>query len=205
MADRFSAEFDIVGPKETTLRLEYLGGREFQVGRLIDFDRLVFSGHMRPTVGVMVGVETLVGSRMDFVNVQLAEQHRVKPFVNWTVRKNVSLRVDSTYVDLDATDGQSILDASLVDAQLNWQIEDRGAIHIALQQQDIARNPAAYAISVDTHTKELGSKLAYSWNVNPRTKIQLGYADAFADVNKIEALIESRRNWFMNIGYMLGM
>ena len=205
LADRYSAEFGMVGPRDMTLRLKYLGGREFQAGQLIDFDRLVFSGHIRPMARVKVGVETHVGDRMDLVNARLAQQHRVTPFIDWAVRDDISLRLDSTNVDLEAADGQSILDASLVDAQLNWQLNEYGAIHIALQQQDIARNPQAYAVNVAAHTKELGRKLAYSWSLNPRTQVQLGYADAFADANRIEALIDSNSNWFMNIGYTLGM
>ena len=205
LADRYSAEFGMVGPRETTLQLKYLSGREFQAGQLIDFDRLVFSGHIRPMAQIKVGVETHVGDRMDFVNARLAQQHRVTPFIDWTVRDDVSLRLDSTHVDLDATDGQSILDANLVDAQRNWQLEEHGTIFIALQQQDIVRNPQAYSVSVDARTKELGRKLAYSWSLNPRTQIQLGYADAFADANSIEALMQSNSNWFMNVGYTLGL
>ena len=205
LADRHVAQFGIDGPKQSHLQVQYHSGKELQAGRLFDFDRVVLSGRVKPSDSVEMGVETHVGDRMDFVNARPAEQHRVQPFVRWNFGKNVAFHVNGAHVDLDTRDGQQIIDAKLVDASLIWQFDNVGSVNLALQQQDIERNQGAFAVAVAPRTREVGHRLSYTWKVSPRAEIQLGYADAFADVNAVEVLVDTNRNWFMNVGYALGM
>ena len=70
-----------------------------------------------------------------------------------------------------------------------------------VQQQDILRNQNAYLQVVESHTKDVGHELTYSWQVNPQTEISVGFSDAYADNVGFSALAEPNRNWFMRLGY----
>ena len=205
LADRYSAEFGFTGDKVTSLQLKYFSGREFQAGQLFDFDRLVMSGRVRPHADMEVGLDTDFGERLDYANTRVAEQQRIDPFLKWKLGKKLRLHLSGTRVDLNSKEGQWILDASMLDAQLIWQFHDRGAFSVMVQQQDILRNQDAYLQAVDAHTKDVGHELTYSWKVNPQTEISLGVTDAYAENVEFSALAEKNRNWFMRLGYVLAL
>ncbi|MCG8370025.1 MAG: hypothetical protein MJA32_05870 [Proteobacteria bacterium] len=168
VADRHIAGFDVEGPGQSQLEVEYHSGKAFQAGRLLDLDRVVLAG-------------------------------RVKP------RDDVELGVEAHFVELDARDGQPLIDAELVDATLTWRFAAYGSVKLAVQQQGIERRRDAYAVDVDARSKNVGRRLSYSWQVNPGTEIQLGYADAFADPNAVDVLVDTNRSWFMKVGYAPGL
>lgn len=205
LADRYSAEFGFVGDKLTSLQLKYFSGREFQAGQLFDFDRFVVSGRVKPHADMEVGLDTDIGERLDYANTRLAEQQRVDPFLSWKLSKKLRLYLSGTHVDLDTREGQWILDANMLDAQLTWQFHDRGSFSVMVQQQDILRNQDAYLQTVESHTHEVGHELMYSWQVNPQTEISVGFSDAYADNVEFSALAEPNRNWFMRLGYALAL
>jgi hypothetical protein len=203
LADRFVTEFDIAGANNSSVRLQYHNGREYTAGRLIDFDRVLLTGSIRPREDLEMGVETQVGDKMDLVSTQLAEQRRVRPFLNWSVNQQVALQLNRTYFDLTSREGQVILDSSVINAHLSWQFDDKGTLRLSMQQSDIERNPDAYAESVDKHTNEVGSELRYTWKPNPETEFNLGYSDAYDRAVELGGRGSLSHNWFMQVGYTL--
>jgi hypothetical protein len=203
LADTYTTELGLSGNLQSRLQVQYQSGREFQGGLLFDFDRTVVSGRIRPATHIELGVQTDHGEKFDFANTRLAEQQRVDPFVNWKLSDRLSLQLSASHVDLDTTEGQWILDASVYDAQLTWQIDWRGSLNVTLQKQDIARNPDAYLQNVMEHTRNTGGELLYTWKLNPQAELHFGYSDVFADNAEISVLADRNRNWFMRFGYTL--
>ncbi len=203
LADKYVAEFGVVAVNDAKVQVQYHSGREFQAGRLIDFDRVLMFGSIRPHEDVEMGVETLVGEKMDFVNTRLAEQRRVRPFLNWNVNDHLMLQLNSTRVGLDSKEGQEIFDAKVVDARVTWQFDPRGSLRLSMRQKDIERNADAYIGKVDGQTKDVGRELLYSWRLNPQTEFNLGYSDAYDENIELDAIRPLDRNWFMRVGYTL--
>jgi len=203
LADRLVTEFDLVGANKSSVSVQYQNGREFKAGRLIDFDRVVLTGSIRPRKDLEMGVETRIGDRMDMVNTRLAEQRRVQPFLNWNVNEQLALQLNRTFLGLTSKEGQVILDASVINAHLTWQFDDKGTVRLSMQQSDIERNPDAYVKSVEGRTKDVGSELRYSWKPNPQTEFNLGYSDAYTKDIDLGAKGSVSHNWFMRVGYTL--
>lgn len=204
LADLCSAKFGVAGPKQSRIELTIDTGREFQASRLINLDRMTFSGRIRPLENVEMGIESRSGDSIDVTHTRLADQERLQPFLLWHIRKNLSLHLNNTVVNLETKAGDEILDASLMDARLNWQLGDGESIQLTLQQQEIERNPEAYTVSVNVHTKDVGSKLLYSWKLNSKTEFHFGYSDSFVENNQVDLPATAEQNWFMSIGYKLG-
>ena len=205
LSDTHTTELGLAGAMQSQLQLQYRSGREFQGGQLFDFDRVSVNGRVKPRSDVEMGVRTDFGEKLDFGNTRLAEHERVDPYLNWQVNKRLDVHLSGSRVDLQTKDGQWILDANMLDARLTWQFDWRGSLSLAVQQQDIARNPDAYIQDVEAHTNELGRELVYAWKLTPQTELHFGYSDAYAKDAEMSALAEPQRNWFMRVGYSLGL
>jgi hypothetical protein len=203
LVDGFVTEFDIVGANESSVRVQYHSGREFEAGQLIEFGRVMLIGSIRPREDIEMGVETQVGDKMDLVNTQLSEQRRVRPFLNWIVNDQLALQLNKTYFDLTSTEGQEILDARVINAHLTWQFDDEGSVRLSMQQSDVERNADAFDKSVEGRTKDVGSELRYSWKPNPQTEFNLGYSDAYDKDVELGIKGSASHNWFMQVGYTL--
>lgn len=205
LADKRVTELVLAGAKQSTVQVQFHNGRERQNGMLFDIDHVVVFGRLQPRPGLEMGVQTDFGEKFDFANVRLADQQRIDPFLNLKLSEKLRLQLGGTHVQLDTKEGQPILDARVVDAQLTWQIDYRGSLSVTLQQQDVVRNPSAYAQTVMPRSTDLGSEFTWSWQLNPKTELNLGYSDDYADNIEISALVEPDRSWFMNVGYAIGM
>ncbi len=203
LADTYTAELGLSGNLQSQLQVQYRSGREFQGGLLFDFDRTTVSGRIRPGADVEVGVQTDYGHKLDVANVRLAEQQRVDPFLSWRVNDRLSVQLSGSRVNLDTTEGLQILDASMLDAQVTWRIDWRGSLSLAVQQQDIERNPDAYLQVVEPASRDTAGELMYSWQLNPQTELHFGFSNTYADDVELSALAAKSRNWFMRFGYTL--
>jgi len=201
LADRIITQFDFAGPNQTSAQFQYHNGREFQAGRLIDFDRVVLKGSIRPRDDLEMGIETQIGDKVNLASTGLAEQRRVQQFLHWNVNESLALRLNNTSIDLESRAGQAILDASVVDAYMTWQFDDKGSVRLSMQQRDIERNPDAYLKSVEGYTRDVGSELRYSWKPNPQMELNLGYSDAYDNKTDFVSNSSAGHDWFMQVGY----
>lgn len=66
--------------------------------------------------------------------------------------------------------------------------------------QDVTRNRALYLDPVDSDTKDLLTKLLFSYKVNPQTLIFVGYSDSRSGEGADQLLHEDRA-LFIKLGY----
>lgn len=194
-------QFTMNGPLQTYLDLNMRTGREYDGGRMYDYDRVNVSTSIEPLGGLILGADSKFGDEIDFNNARLADQIRFKPFVRWSVNRHLWLRINSSKLALETKAGDQILDARVVDARMTWQFNLRSSVRLTLQQTEIDRNPDEYIEAVDEQTRDVGRQLLYSWKMNPQTVFFLGYSDAFVDNDDIDDLTASDRSWFMKVGY----
>ena len=194
-----------MGAMQSKVQVQFHKGTERLNGSLFDIDHVVVSGRLRPLPGMEMGVETDFGEKFDFANTRLADQQRIDRFLKLKLSDKLRLQLSGTHVQLDTKEGQPILDARMVDAQLTWEIDYRGSLNVTLQQQDVIRNQSAYVQTVVPRSTDLGSELTWSWQLNPKTELNLGYSEDYADNVEISKPIELDRSWFMNVDYAIGM
>jgi hypothetical protein len=73
-------------------------------------------------------------------------------------------------------------------------------IRSILQYVDIRRNQELYADEIDPISQELFTQLLFSYKVNPRTVVYIGYSDSH-EANQGYLLTQSNRAFFMKLSY----
>jgi hypothetical protein len=193
--------FAIVGPKQWFMEF---GG----LTRDVLFDDIMFKENkvslyteIKPKGGVYLGIWAQVGDQVDFDNSRLGDQIRLQPRVTWNVNQHLMLRLQSSLVKLDSKEGPNIFDAQVHDLRATWQFSVRSFIRLTVQQQDIERNQAMYIDEVDSHSRDVGRQLLYSYKLNPQTVFFLGYSDQHVDEDGLDSLTVADRTFFLKIGY----
>ncbi len=205
LEDMYIVQFTLDGPWQSRFDVNMRRGREYDEGLTYDVARMNVATRIRPADGIVLGLNTRFGDEIDVDNGRLADQRRINPFVNWHVNRHLLLRLNGSRVEFDSKAGDTIFDASVVDARLTWQFSLRSYVRLTLQQTRIERNQDEYVEIVDSETKEVGRQLLYSWELNPQTVFFLGYSDAYVDNDAVDSLVASDRTWFMKVGYAWAM
>jgi hypothetical protein len=196
-----SARFSISGPMQTWFSLVLMDGEERDEGVLYDVRRARIYFELVPTGGLYLGTSASFGDQIDYTNNRLGKRKAFEPFVTWNMSRNLFLRVQGVYSELDTPDGTPIFEAILADTRLTWQFNLRSFLRLTVQYQDIERNPDVYIEPTDAREKEVGRQLLYSYKINPQTVFFLGYSDQYMDNDALDGLTESDRTVFMKIGY----
>jgi hypothetical protein len=198
----FEAYFSINGPRQSYIEF---GG----LSRDVLFDDILFQetklslyAEFQPRGGLRIGFWSRFGDQIDFSNTRLGDEVRIDPFVRWNIGRNLLLRYDGAFVNLDRKDGARIFDAAVHDVRLTWQFNVRSFLRLTTQFQDIERNPDSYIDEVDSRSRDVGRQLLYSYKINPQTVFFLGYSDALLDDDELSRLTTTDRTWFMKVGYV---
>lgn len=195
------AYFSISGPMQSEIEFGGLTRDILSDDVLFEESKLSFFTQFQPRGGLLLGVWSRVGDQVDFDNTRLGDEVRIDPFVRWNIGRHLLLRYDGVFVKLDRKDGAMIFDATVHDVRLTWQFSIRSFLRLTTQLQDIERNPASYSDVVDSHSRDVGRQLLYSYKINPQTVFFLGYSDALIDDDNLSGLTTTDRTWFMKVGY----
>ncbi len=193
--------FSVNGPMQSFIQVGGLTRDRFFDDVLFDEQRISAYGEFQPRGGLILGMFMSRGDQIDFANTRLGEQTVFEPFVTWNVNRNLLLRYNAAFIELDTQQGAQIFDAAVQDVRLTWQFSVRSFLRLTTQFQDVERNQAEYIDSVDARSKDVGRQLLYSYKINPQTVFFLGYSDQLIDDDDIDSLTTTDRTWFMKIGY----
>jgi hypothetical protein len=83
----------------------------------------------------------------------------------------------------------------------------RSFIRAIIQYQDLERNAAMYGFPVDSRSRSLFTQLLFSYKLNPRTVLFLGYSDNgfggnfdYSGLGRV-AITRTDRTFFVKISY----
>jgi len=189
------------GALQTWFQFALVSDREFWEGVTYDRQSLRAYFEIQPRGGLSIAMLGVVGDRVDYSNDRLGKTRRLEPRLNWNISRNLLLRLNGVYAELDTLDNEEIFSAVVADARLTWQFNLRSFLRLTAQVTDVERNEALYIEEVDAHSRDVGRQLLYSYKLNPQTVFFLGYSDQYVDEDNLDGLTVSDRTWFMKIGY----
>jgi len=73
-------------------------------------------------------------------------------------------------------------------------------VRTIIQYRDIDRNQASYGFPVEPETRGLFTQFLFSYKLNPRTVLFIGYTDNSLGFQRI-SLTRTTRTFFLKIGY----
>ena len=161
------------------------------------FNHIMFS--IRPTGSLYFDILLSYGDEIDYTHVRAGKYLQINPEVIWNLGTHFNINLSYLYRWLKI-DGERLFLAQLPQMSLIYHLNNRAFFRAILQYQDIDRNLALYEDEVDSKTQTLFSQLLFSYKLNPRTVLFLGYSDnylGFYDIN----LTQTDRTFFLKIGY----
>ena len=183
--------------------------RTFYDGRYFDQAYGTLSFRIRPFSGSEVGVQGTAGDSIDYANSRLADVFAAGPYASLSLFRHLNVVVNHSYERL-SLGGDTIYTANLSQAKLVWNFSVRSFFRTIVQYRDLRQNPAMYPPLVDSRTKALFTQFLFSYKLNPRTVLFLGYSDnsmggvfdSWLGPSRV-GITRTDRTFFLKIGYAL--
>jgi hypothetical protein len=202
-----------------TLGVMYQGNLETQVNAHGNFVRTYYDGRyfdtafgtanfrIRPFSGSEIGVQGMAGQSIDYANLRLADVFAVGPNASFNLFRRLNLVVSHSYERL-SEGGDTIYTANLTQTKLVWNFSVRSFVRAVVQYRDLRQNPAMYIFPVDSRAKGFFAQFLFSYKLNPRTVLFLGYSDnamggvfdSWLGSGRV-GITRTDRTFFLKIGY----
>lgn len=190
------------GPLQSEFEIR-LSGRE-QVYDGVRFDNMIiprFRASFRPTAQIRLEAGGRFGDWIDFDNVRPATRVNLDSEIDLNLGRHFSAGLDYTYSTLDVEGGR-LFTAHVPQAKIVWQFNTRAFLRAIAQYTDVERNLALYnePEDYDEISRDLFLQLLFSYELNPRTVLFLGYSESgFENQDYSRTLID--RTLFLKLGY----
>ena len=145
---------------------------------------------------MLVRVEDVV----DFANTRLGESVRYGPEVSYRFGRHLEVDLEYQQQEFDVEGGR-LFTAKLLDAEINYQFNNRSLLRFTAQYTHNERNPDLYIRDVDRNSKDLTTQLLYSYKLNAATRFFVGYSDAAFQDDNFNSLEQTDRAIFAKFSY----
>lgn len=202
MEKEFEGNLNMNGPMQSFF---IIGGgvrERFWNEQIFDENYVFFEAEFQPRSGLDLGIDISGGDSVDFANSILADRFRVSAYVTANIGKHFSLDADHSYTRLKR-DGGNVFTANQSDIRLSYQFSLRQRLKLALIRTHLRRDAELYinSQSVLESEESISSQLIYSYKVNPRTLVYLGYSDRGGNDDNIESFTRTNRTFFAKFSY----
>ena len=192
--------FGFSGPRESRLHLEV--STADQVFEGVRFDDLVNNFlffRIRPSASLFFRVDGVVGDWIDFANVRPADQLRANGLLGLDLGRHFLLELSHTYSSLDVEGGRLFV-ANVPQLRAIWQFNTRTFVRAIVQYTDIERNQDLYEDEVDELSRDFFTQLLFSYKLNPRTVVFVGYSESGMETQDL-SMTTTNRTLFVKLGY----
>jgi len=187
------------GPLETQAVLSWNAMRIRYAEQDFDGVNADIYAHIRPFSGSEFGLEGMAGEWVDFENVRLANVLSLSPRASLNLGRHLNLVLSHSYERL-FREGRTIYTANLSQAKLIYNFSVRAFVRAILQYRDFERNTDMYMDQVSPRTKGLFTQFLFSYKLNPRTVLFLGYSDNSLGLEHVD-ITRYNRTFFLKIAY----
>lgn len=187
------------GPLQTSIVPVFAFQKELYNGIIYNKKNLQVYAEMQPSAGINFTLFTQMGDAVDYNNFRLAKLFFFQPGVAVSPGKHLNISLNHTLERL-SLDGKEIYTANLLQGKLIYNLDIRTFFRVILQYSYIRSNPGLNDFPVEPVTRTLYSQLLFSYKINSKTKLFLGYSDDQEGLRGIK-LTRTRRTFFMKIGY----
>jgi hypothetical protein len=139
------------------------------------------------------------GDRIDYANTRLGQRIRLNPTIVLKPSKHMRLTLTHLYERLNV-DNDRLYTANISELRGIYHINVRTFFRAILQYTYYDYNTANYLFPVNPRYKHLASQLLFTYRINPRTLLFVGYSDNYAG-NQDFNLTQRDRTFFIKISY----
>ncbi|MDD8032178.1 MAG: DUF5916 domain-containing protein [Acidobacteriota bacterium] len=175
-----------------TRKKVYLGHSFNQV-----FNQLFFS--IRPAGNFSFNTWLSFRDEIDYENIRDGKAFEIEPEMDIRLGRHLQVSLSHLISRLKVEGGRLFL-ANLTQSKIIYHFNNRVFLRAIFQYQDVNKNPELYTFPVDENFHKLFSQLLFSYKLNPRTVLFLGYSDNYFGYNGV-SLTQADRTFFFKIGY----
>ena len=196
-------EFDVwgivQGPMQSFVFLDLASREEYWDGRLFDLNVVRSFLGFRPNGMIRLEMSSRFGDQIDFDNTRPGTEVYLSPEISLNLGLRVRADIEYTYQRLDVDEGQ-LFDAHLSQLRLVYQFNIRTFVRAIVQYENVNRDTELYIDEVDANSKDLFGQFLFSYKLNPRTVVFVGYSDTREGGQDL-SLTQANRTFFLKLGY----
>jgi hypothetical protein len=136
------------------------------------------SAGIMPTGNFSLDIYSLFGDSIDYVNSRKGSRVLLYSMLTYRIGAHLRLNVDHTFEEMNAA-GDRLYTANISQAAVVYHFNARTFFRTMLQYYDYDYNVSNYVNSVEPEFKHFFTQLLFSYKINPRTVLFLGYTDNY--------------------------
>jgi hypothetical protein len=164
-----------------------------------DQQSVQFTGGFWPSSDLQLRIVGMAGDQVDYDNGRSGEQVTVAPGLTWRIGIHWSVDFDHEYQRLDVDAGR-LFTANLSQARVIYHLNIRTFVRAIVQYTQIDHDPRLYDDEVEARETRLFSQLLFSYKLNARTVVFVGYSEG-TDGNDDFHKVLMNRSVFVKLGY----
>jgi hypothetical protein len=194
-----AVEFTLQGPLESKATVEPSVHREGYLGEEFDLSRLLLSLNLKPSGNSQAWIAVAAGGQVDYTNVQQGDAVNLDLGLVYRLGRHLRFQLENVHETMDVDQGW-LYRANIAQLEATWQLDVRTFIRAILQHVAYDYNTELYQDGRGSRDEELYAQLLFSYKVNPRTVVFVGYSeDARGDATY--DLTPAIRSVFVKLGY----
>ncbi len=167
--------------------------------REFDLTYFLIEGRFWPTSNLQFVAQTIFGDQIDYANTRAGKRFRINPYLTYNLGKHLRLSFDHTYEHMTVQD-MRLYTANISGLLAVYQFNVRTFFRAIIQYVNYDYNPSNYAFDIDSEYKRFFTQLLFSYKINARTVLFLGYSDNYFGGQDF-GLTQSDRTFFVKLGY----
>ncbi len=156
-------------------------------------------GSMRPSAVLDVEMNVSVGDAIDYTHAREGSRLSLSPELGLRLGRHLRVDFEHDYTRFTVQGDQLYL-ANVTQTRIIYQFNARMFLRSILQHVDIRRNQALYEDEIEPLSKRLFAQLLFSYKVNPRTVVYVGYSDNH-QASLDYGFTQSDRAFFLKLSY----
>lgn len=191
--------FRIRGAMQSSLSYEFRVSQQNYEDLATDIFFHSIRSSLRPAGNLDFDFNVSFGDAIDYRYAREGYKISLRPETSLNIGTHFRIDFEHEYTDFTVQNERLYL-ANVSQARFIYQFNSRMFLRSILQYIDIRRNQAMYADEIDLVSKRLFTQILFSYKLNPRTVLFLGYSDNYRAYQDIE-FTQADRTFFMKIGY----
>jgi len=167
----------------------------------VEFGLLGFnlSTSIYPTGDIWLSINSSFGDSIDYVNTRKGKRIFIAPFLLYNIGAHLRLNLSHIYEKMNVAN-RHLYTANISQASIVYHFNARTFIRAILQYYDYDYNVSNYLNPVDPEFRQFFTQLLFSYKINPRTVLFLGYTDNYFGGQEYD-LTKKDYTLFVKIGY----
>ncbi|MBN2382980.1 hypothetical protein JXQ70_08875 [bacterium] len=196
---KLSLWLNYAGKQQSAVYLNAITARESFNDEEFDLHDFTGTFSLKPWGNVYCAFNLRQGQRIDYYNTRLGQRILFYPEFNLKLGDHFSVLLKHSYEYMTVSEGRLYI-AHISQGTVMFHFTQRAFIRAIFQYLDYERNPDLYTDPIAAKYQRLNNQLLFSYMINPRTVLFLGYSDGHLG-NEDYDLTQQERTLFAKLGY----